>query len=130
MDKVQSGLAGARPRSANSADPKPVVTVIEPTKAKSWVAGVSAVLTVLVPYVLSVSNYLPDPWPAVVGGVIGVLGLVGVYKVPNHPKDTSIVPNSQITSLPPDVGYTPVPDVQPSPNVDVQPSHYRRPAGW
>jgi len=89
----------------------PVVTTIEPTKAKSWVAGISAVLTVVVPYILSVATYLPDPWPAVVGLVIGALGVFGVYKTPNRPADTVIVPESQVQTLPPSVPYTPVPDV-------------------
>ena len=88
----------------------PVVTTIEPTKAKAWVAGVSAVLTVVVPYILSVATYLPDPWPAVVGGLIGLLAVFGVYKVPNRPADTVIVPESQVQTLPPNVPYTPVPD--------------------
>lgn len=88
----------------------PIVTTIEPTKAKGWVALVTTVLTVAVPYILSVSTYLPDPWPAVIGGIIGLLGVVGVVKTPNHPANTSIVPNDQITSLPQGVGYTPVPD--------------------
>jgi hypothetical protein len=90
---------------------KPVVTTVEPTNAKTWAAVIGTVLTVAVPYVLQVATYLPAPWPAVVGGVIGVLTILGVYKVPNHdPANTSIVPNDQITTLPPGVGYTPVPD--------------------
>lgn len=91
----------------------PVVTTVEPTKAKAWMAAISALLTIVVPLILSVSTSLPGQWPAVVGGVIGLLGVLGVYKVPNQPPGTSIVPNDQISTLPPGVGYTPVPDSPP-----------------
>jgi hypothetical protein len=93
----------------------PVVTTVEPNKAKTWIAVVGGVFTVVVPLILSVANYLPDPWPAVVGGVVALLTAVGVYKAPYKPADTSIVPNDQIITLPTGVGYTPVPDVPPPP---------------
>lgn len=53
--------------------------------AKAWVSLAGALLTVAVPSVVSVSDSLPAPWPAVIAAVIAVLTALGVYKVPNAP---------------------------------------------
>lgn len=90
--------------------PTPVVTTVEPTKAKSWVALVGSVLTVAFPLLASAQNWLPDPWPAVVGGVLAIGTALGVRWTPYAPQGTVIVPSDQVTSLPAGVGYTPVPD--------------------
>lgn len=90
--------------------PTPVVTTVEPTKAKSWVALLGSVMTFLVPMLVSAQEYLPDPWPAVIGAVLAVCTYFGVRQTRNVPKGTVAVPGDQVTSLPPGVGYTPVPD--------------------
>lgn len=92
----------------------PVVTTIEPTKAKTWVAAIGSVLTFAIPLLVSVQDYLPPPWPSVLGAVLAVLTTLGVYKTPNRPADTVIVPESQVITLPPNTGYTPVPDAPPA----------------
>ena len=90
--------------------PTPVVTTVEPTKAKSWIALAGSVLTFFVPLLTAAQGWLPDPWPAVIGGVLAIGTALGVWKVRNVPEDTVAVPADQVTTLPPGTGYTPVPD--------------------
>lgn len=68
--------------------PTPDITEIVPSKLKPWVGLVGSLLTLGVPYVLSVSDSLPAPWPLVVGLVIAVLGALGIYKAPYKPTGT------------------------------------------
>ena len=89
----------------------PVVTVVEPTNAKAWVGLVGAALSAAVPLLVALQTNVPEPWPAVIGAVLAVATSLGVHQTRNAPKDTSIVPNSQIVTLPPTTPYTPVPDV-------------------
>jgi hypothetical protein len=75
-------------------------------------------MATLVPIVLGLADYLPPQYAAAaaaVHAVITLLSVFGVYHVPNQPADTSIVPNDQIITLPPNTGYTPVPDVPVTP---------------
>jgi hypothetical protein len=72
----------------------PNLSNLVPLKWKTWVATVSGVLTLLVPYVLEASNYLDSPWPLVVGAVIAVLGALGVYKAPYVAPGQVLAPNT------------------------------------
>lgn len=68
--------------------PVPDINEIIPSKAKTWIGLVSSLLTLGVPYVLTVSTSLPAPWPVVIGLVIAVLGALGIYKGPYKPEGT------------------------------------------
>lgn len=70
------------------------VSTIVPSKVKPWVGLVSSLLTLGVPYVLSVSDALPQPWPVVIGLVIAVLGAVGIYKAPYKPTGVVLAPDT------------------------------------
>lgn len=50
---------------------------------KAWVGFAGAVLAFLLPYIARVAAEFPQPWPAVVGGIIAVLTGLGVYKAPS-----------------------------------------------
>lgn len=63
-----------------------------PSKAKAYVALLGSVLTVIVPLLLDVSTHLPEPWPAIIGGVIGLLTVLGVYQAPYRPAGTVLAP--------------------------------------
>lgn len=95
--------------------PNPPINTINPSKSKTWVAAIGGSLTVVVPLILSVATYLPDPWPAIIGGLIGLLTVAGVYKAPYKPEGTSVVSNVDLrevaTPLPPSA-----PQVQPPPD--------------
>jgi hypothetical protein len=90
--------------------PNPIVTTIEPTKAKSWVALLGSVMTFLVPLLAEMQGSMPDPWPAIIGAVLAVATFFGVRQTRNVPKGTVAVPGDQVTALPAGVSYTPVPD--------------------
>lgn len=59
---------------------------------KAWVALAGSLLSFLIPWVVQVSTTLPEPWPAVVGGVVAVLTAVGVYHAPYQPVPTTNTP--------------------------------------
>lgn len=84
---------------------QPTITTINPSKSKTWVAVLGTVLTAVIPYVLQAAEFVPDPWPLVIGAVIAVLTALGVYKAPYKPEGTSVVSNSELnkvaTPLPP-----------------------------
>lgn len=82
--------------------PEPVV----PTKWKAIVALVGALLTAIVPLVVQVSTSLPEPWPALIGGLVALATMFGVYKAPYKPAGTELVP----------VGTTPIAYNPPPPN--------------
>ena len=81
------------------------ITTVEPSKAKTWIAVVGGLLTVVVPLIVSVSTYLPEPWPAVIGAVVALLTAFGVYKAPYKPGGTTVVPTAELeqvaTPMPP-----------------------------
>lgn len=52
---------------------------------KSWVALVGSLLTFIIPWIVQISAGLPEPWPAIVGGVVALLTAVGVYHAPYQP---------------------------------------------
>lgn len=73
----------------------PDLSSVVPLKWKAWVALAGSALSVVVPLVVSVEDYLPSPWPAVIGGVIAVLTALGVYHAPYMPPNTTVVPDVQ-----------------------------------
>lgn len=75
-----------------------------PSKFKTVVGLVGSLLTFVVPFILSVEDYLPSPWPAVIGVVLSVLTALGVYKAPYKPAGTVLVPESVAKSAPPAPG--------------------------
>lgn len=89
----------------------PVVELI-PSKAKTWVGLVTAALTVAVPWILDASNALPQPWPTVIAAVIGVLGVLGIYRAPYKPEGENavLVPEEAVHApvLPPATPSNPV----------------------
>lgn len=70
----------------------PDLSSLIPLKWKTWAAGIGALLTVVVPYVIEIEAYLPNPWPLVIGVVIAVLGVLGVYHAPYTPTGAVIAP--------------------------------------
>lgn len=52
---------------------------------KSWVALFGALLTFIIPTLVQISTSFPEPWPAVIGGVVAILTAVGVYHAPYSP---------------------------------------------
>lgn len=59
-------------------------TPTKPTKAV--VATIGGILVTVIPILESVSDFLPQPWPAIITGLIALLTVLGVYKVENKPK--------------------------------------------
>lgn len=65
----------------------PITTPTEPqTTHKAWIALIGGILATFVPILQSATNILPQPWPALITGLIALLTVLGVYKVPNKPK--------------------------------------------
>lgn len=91
----------------------PQITTIKPSKSKTWIAAVGGALTVIVPLVLSVATYLPDPWPAVIGAVIAVLTATGVYNAPYSPGGTSVVSTTELEKVATPVESAPETPVSP-----------------
>ena len=77
--------------------PTPVV----PSKAKTWVAVAGGLLAAGVPLVLSLIQYLPPQWAAVITAVIAMLTALGVYQAPYTPPGTTLVPDSQVPPISP-----------------------------
>lgn len=59
-----------------------------PTKAKAWVALIGSLLSVGIPMLLQVSTALPPQYQAIIGGLVALLTMVGVYRAPYVPKNT------------------------------------------
>lgn len=72
----------------------PDITALIPSKAKAWVGLLSSLLTLGVPYVLSVTDTLPSPWPIVIGLVIAALSWLGIYKAPYTPAGATLAPDT------------------------------------
>lgn len=66
--------------------------VAEPSKAKAWTALVGSALSVVIPLILQVSQFLPPPYPALIGGAIALLTAIGVYKAPYLPPGATVAP--------------------------------------
>jgi hypothetical protein len=83
---------------------------VTPTKFKTWIALAGSALAFIVPLLVSVEDYLPAPWPAVIGGIIALLTGLGVYKAPYTPPGTVIAPDTpavqQAATQAPPVGDT------------------------
>lgn len=87
------------------------ITEIIPSKAKTYVGLIGSLVTFIAPLALSVSDALPAPWPAVIGGVLAVLTALGIYKAPYKPTaDTVLVHKSEVATpgLPPATPQNPV----------------------
>lgn len=65
-----------------------------PSKAKSWVGLVGSLLTFAVPYVVGAEQYLPSPWPAVIGVALAVLTALGIYKAPYVASGQTLAPDT------------------------------------
>ena len=83
-----------------------------PSKAKAWVALIGSVLSLIIPYVLAISESLPEPWPAVIGVAVAVLTALGVYRAPYKPTDTVLAPKE---AVPPEVPTDETPGVVAAP---------------
>lgn len=93
---------------------QPTITTINPSKSKTWVAVLGAILTAVIPYVLQAAAFVPDPWPLVIGAVIAILTALGVYKAPYKPEGTSVVSNVDLNKVA-------------TPTLPVDPGTYRNP---
>lgn len=81
--------------------------VVPASKMKAVVGLIGALLAAVVPLLVQISTSLPDPWPALIGGVIALLTMLGVYKTPFLPPGTAIVPtNPVVPPGPPAGGWT------------------------
>lgn len=60
------------------------------TSGKAWVGLIGSLLTFAVPYVVTISTNFPQPWPAVVGGVVALLTMFGVYHAPYQPTTPTV----------------------------------------
>ena len=52
---------------------------------KSWTALIGALLTFIIPTLVSASTSWPEPWPAIISAAVAVLTAVGVYHAPYRP---------------------------------------------
>lgn len=84
--------------------PAPDLSFIIPKKWKSVAALIGSALSFVVPYVLTYTDSLPQPWPGVIGFVLFVLTVLGVYHAPYAPKGTVLV---QDPATPPAAGHNP-----------------------
>jgi hypothetical protein len=72
----------------------PDFSTIIPSKWKTWVGLIGSLLSFAVPLILSVEQYLPAPWPAVIGAVLAVLTALGIYKAPYVPQEAVLAPDT------------------------------------
>lgn len=71
-----------------------MVETLSPSKSKTWIALAGSLLSVAVPLLITASDHLPAPWPAVIGGVIALLTATGVYRAPYMPKGSVLTPST------------------------------------
>lgn len=81
-----------------------MTTPVVPSKFKTWIALAGSALSFIVPLVVSVEDYLPPQWAAVIGAGIALLTGLGVYHAPYVPAGTVVVPEAVAKSAPPVVG--------------------------
>jgi hypothetical protein len=72
----------------------PDLESLVPLRWKTWIALAGSVLSFVVPLVVSVQDYLPAPWPAVIGTGIAVLTALGVYHAPYVKPEARIAPDT------------------------------------
>jgi hypothetical protein len=77
-----------------------------PSKAKSWVALAGSLLAVAVPLAAQVATHLPPQWSAIIGGLIALLTMFGVYHAPYVPPGAVVVAPPPGPRQPPAGGYT------------------------
>ena len=53
---------------------------------KTWTAAVGTILNMVVLLSDQARPFLPPQWTAIISGLIGLLTVVGVYKIPSPPK--------------------------------------------
>ena len=70
----------------------PDLSGLIPTKYKTYVAIIGGALGLFVPQLLELTADLPQPWPLVIGGIIWVLTVFGVYKAPYAPTGAVLAP--------------------------------------
>ena len=75
-----------------------MTTPVTPSKLKTYIALAGTILSAAVPLVLSVADYLPPEWAAVLAAVLSILTTLGVYKAPYVPKDAVLVPEDVVTA--------------------------------
>ena len=80
------------------------LSTVVPLRYKTIVGLIGSVLSFAVPLIVSVEQYLPSPWPAVIGAVLSLLTALGIYKVPYAPAGTVLVPQSVASQAPPAPG--------------------------
>lgn len=72
----------------------PDLSFLIPKKYKTLVGLIGTGLSFLVPLVLQYTDALPSPWPAVIGFVLWVLTVLGIYRAPYVPTGAVIAPNT------------------------------------
>lgn len=76
-----------------------------PSKAKAWVGLIGSVLSLVIPYVLVISDSLPQPWPLLIGGLVALLTALGIYRAPYKPAGAALAPKAAIPAgVPTDEG--------------------------
>lgn len=56
------------------------------TAHKALAAGIGGILITVIPILQAIGVYLPEPWPAIVTGLVAILTVTGVYRVKNQPR--------------------------------------------
>lgn len=97
------------------------ITALLPSKAKTWVGLIGSLLTFIGPLVLSSTDALPAPWPAIIGVVFAVLTALGIYHAPYKPAGTVLAPEEILAQLPPSEVPLATPDNPSPPIADVAP---------
>jgi hypothetical protein len=90
------------------------INEVVPSNAKTYVAAVGSVVTFIAPLLLSISDTLPAPWPAVIGGVLAVLTALGVYRAPYKPTDETVLVHKSEVATPEPAAATPQNPLPPS----------------
>jgi hypothetical protein len=90
------------------------INEVIPSKAKTYVGLIGSIVTFVAPLALSVSDALPPPWPAVIGGVLAVLTALGIYKAPYKPTDETVLVHKSEVAAPEQPPATPDNPVPPS----------------
>jgi predicted anti-sigma-YlaC factor YlaD len=70
------------------------IDTIVPTKYKAIVGLVGSLLTFALPVIVDAEKWLPQPWPVIIAGVLGVLTFFGIVKAPYVPEGAVLAPNT------------------------------------